>query len=119
MNVELPDEFADWVEAKPPLKGRKWVSIEIRTGGIGSAVRVLSRRYFVPKPPPPKLPEVETGAVVSYCGQDGGRRRAIRNPDHTWTVWEEKLGWINDKATDIDLTLTVDSNGFTVELEGL
>ena len=129
MNVELPEEYADWVEANPPLGASRWVSVEVRAGGIGSATIVLTRRYFVPPKPKPTLPDVGPGAVIRYRGKDGGLRRAVREVDGTggngnaydgtWTVWHEQVTGSSPTTPSSALIATVDEGGFTVELEGL
>jgi hypothetical protein len=126
--VELPTEFDGWVEGKPPLRGN-WVSVEVRTGGIGSNTRVVTRKYFVPPKPRPVLPDVKPGAVIRYHGWDGGLRRAVREVDGiggdgktyggTWTVWHEHVTGSSPTTPSSALIAAVDDDGFTVELDGL
>lgn len=123
MNVELPEEYADWVEAKPPLGASRWVSVEVRVGGIGSAVRVLTRRYFVPPKPKPTLPDVGLGAVLAYTDKSGRKCRAMQFASGDWRVYtfagEIVVGHPNAYWTNGDLITHVNDDGFTVELEGL
>jgi hypothetical protein len=125
--VELPTEFDGWVEGKPPLRGN-WVSVEVRTGGIGSNTRVVTRKYFVQPKPKPVLPDVKPGGVVRFTDVKGRTYRAVRDIA-SWRMFGasgevhaanvQTLTFNPIKWADVQLLDLVNDDGFTVELEGL
>jgi hypothetical protein len=118
--VELPAEFDGWVEGRPPLRGN-WVSVEVRTGGIGSNTRVVTRKYFVQPKPKPVLPDVKPGAVIRYADHDKETVRAVRVGPDAWDVYANVIdGSINRyRFNDQELFDDVSADGLTVILGGL
>lgn len=130
-HVKLPAGFEDWVEVSPILRGTlsRQLTVTIEecvSNSYGMVINTLGTRHFAPPKPKPVLPDVKPGAVLRFTSKTGKPERAVRNYD-TWSVYGAGTqGRMNSKSgdwslewRDADLLDRVNSDGFTVELEGL
>jgi hypothetical protein len=139
-SIELPEEYADWVEVEHAdgsayrVKGPFLrLVVDQYMASNTHPVRAVMTRYFAPPKPKPTLPDVGVGGVLRFKGKDGETHRAIANYDgFGWCVYGTcgKLSAIDpgtgDVApgalwnwTDEQLLAYVNDDGFTVELGGL
>jgi hypothetical protein len=130
VNIELPEEYADWVKhAKAdgklydPPRGTGYVRVDVGVFDEDRNGQHIAVYYFVPPKPKPTLPEVKLGGVLRYMDKAGRTCRAMQFAAGKWRVYtfagEIVVGAPGEYWHDGDLIAHANGDGFTVELEGL